>query len=158
MSYRADINTIYSDLLALFRANLATLNQNLTGTITNGTLQIVDGVPKAVGDSLHPIIFIHQGSKTETSEAIGNRCRKKVVQTILITATSKMFIKEGNTDNKDVRNLMANIDELIRNNPTFSTQVLDCNPSNTQLLYDDRFVYINTFETSLDCELDIRGI
>jgi len=159
MAYRVNINLLYTDLVALFINNLATLNQNLTTPFTTAKAasQIVDGIPKAMPNDLNPCIFIHQGAKIETVVGLGLKCRKKVVQTILITATAKVFIKEGNTENKDVRNLMANIDELLRNNNNFSAQVLDCNPSNTQLLYDDKYVYINTFETSLECDLDVRG-
>lgn len=158
MSYRVDIDIIYTDLIALLRANLATLNQNLTVPFTNATLQIKDNVPRGLGDSLNPVIFIHQGSKNETSEGVSNRCRKKVIQTILITAKTKAFRQEANVDDKDNRNLQANIDELFRNNPEFSAQVIDCNPSTTNVFYNESTPYITISETSLDCEIDIRGI
>lgn len=158
MSYRVAIDTIFSDLIALLKANTTTLNQGLTTTFTNTTTQILDGVPRVKPDGQYPVIFVYSGGKIETVSSISNRCRKKVIQTIKIAGVCKLYRLDANLDNKDARNLAANIDELIRNNPNFSAQVLDCNPVSTIIPEDMDGVYYNAFETSIECELDIRGI
>jgi hypothetical protein len=160
MSYRADIDTIFSDLIALLKANLTTLNQGLTTTFgaTTTATQILDSVPRVKPDGQYPCLFVYSGGKTETVSSISNRARKKVIQTIKIAGVCKLYRQDGNLDNKDARNLAANIDELMRNNSNFSSQVLDCNPVSTIIPEDMDGIYYNAFETSLECELDIRGI
>jgi len=158
MTYRADIDTIFSDLVALLKANTTKLNQGMTTTFTNTTTQILDSVPRVKPDGQYPCLFVYSGGKVETVSSISNRCRKKVIQTIKIAGVCKLYRQEANLDNKDARNLAANIDEIIRLNSNFSAQVLDCNPISTIIPEDMDGVYYNAFETSIECELDIRGI
>ena len=59
MSYRANIDAIFADLINLLKNNLTILNQGLTTTFTKADIQILDGVPRVKPNDQYPIIFVY---------------------------------------------------------------------------------------------------
>lgn len=158
MSYRVDIDTIISDLIALFKNNLVALNQGMDTEFEIAKVddQIEDDVSRVSPSGLYPKIFVFSPlDKTEEIDGIGIRCRKKVIQNISIVGITKVYMKNANQDNIDARNLASNIDEILRLNRKFSSQLLDCNPNFTRPMADDEAIYINMFLTNLACDVSI---
>lgn len=158
----ADSKTYYKTykdaIIALLRANMATLNLNLTeGTFTQSA-QIVGGNPVTVPvpNSLYPIIMVDYVSKTEDFLNIGNAGRKRPVIIYRVFGITRK-LTSANDANDEIGLLAGNIEGIFRDNIDISGTVLYSQPITTDFgLMEDKSVYVNIVAIDLQVIVEIK--
>lgn len=157
----SEIVQIRDDLLTLLRDNVASLNTNLTVTITDTTKQIQKGNPNlgryTTPSTKYPFIFVEAIGDTEEFQNLGGYGRKDVVLSFLIHVFCKLMTSRTDDDDEKYY-LCDNIKELLRNNIKFSSNILWSNPvAGDYSGFETGSTYISGGSIQLDCKLNIQG-
>jgi len=152
-----DYKTLRDDILTLLRANVATLNLNLTGgTFTSTTEQIIGGDPIINPQvvALYPTVSVKLVSKDEDFSHVGNHGRKRpVVNFAIYGVTAKI---ENDMD-AEIAILANNIEAVFRNNIQFGTICIYSNLRNGEFgAGNTGDVYVNVYRVQLSCEIELK--
>jgi len=150
--------SIRDALLTLFRDNLATLNNNLSTTITDTTNQIIKGDALIIPELLsrYPYIILNPVSKSEEFAGLGAGGRKLATLTFRIYGICEKMTSSADDDDEAIR-LCENIESVLRDNIAFHSSILFCQPMeaefNTLDLGQD--VYVSAVGINLDCRIRV---
>lgn len=119
--------TIRDDLITLFEDNLSSINTGLTtgSTFADGT-NIKAGNPMTTNIYDYPVILVRLDRKTEEWHTVGARTKLAEV-TYQIYPMTRIY-DDGQSDEDETMTLVANIEDLIRENISFSSTVKYCQP------------------------------
>lgn len=153
-----DYKTLRDDILALFRANYATLNTGLTSTFGSTTLttQIIGGDPFLTPQpvTLYPTIMVKLIGKDEQFENIGNAGRKRPVVNFAIYAITAKIEEDIDAE---IALLAKNMEGILRDNITFGTVCIYSDLGRGEFgAGNSNDVYVNIYRVQLACMLELK--
>ncbi|MFH1423094.1 MAG: hypothetical protein ABIH42_10335 [Planctomycetota bacterium] len=124
-------------IISLFQANMSTLNNNMVSNTFTSNEQIIGGDPRITPTpvGLYPMITVSMTRKEEAFDMLGAAERRKPWLNYKIFGITR-DMRAGKFQD-EIMYLAENIEQVIRENITISSNFLWVEPYDTEWGYDD---------------------